>query len=172
MNPEEDTRIKVKNLRIINFIILLILLCSAVSAADRSLVLLTVSETGDTKIGGTANLDLEKKPGSGRIFIDSFPLTKLDTQISTRFANEIACQQLEKNCNRYDFFYTIRADTSIVGGPSAGLGIALLTGASLLNLDPITDVTVTGTINSGGIVGPVGGMYQKVYAAQEKKYQE
>ena len=41
--------------------------------------LLTVSESSNGTItrGGTADLHLAIKPGTGRIFIDSFPLSKL-----------------------------------------------------------------------------------------------
>ena len=85
--------------------------------------LLTVAESSDNSTpehGGVADLYLVIKKGTGRIFIDSFPLSKLDTQITTRFASEIACDFLDKDCSQYDFFYTIRANSAIVGGPSAG----------------------------------------------------
>ena len=111
---------------------------------------------------------LELKPGSGRVFIATFPFTKLDTQISTRFAKEIACSVVKTNCDRYDFFYTIRADSSIVGGPSAGGAITALTTMLLENKEVPENMAMTGTINAGGLIGPVGGIHQKILAAQEK----
>jgi len=129
--------------------------------------LLAVSQTKDGYEGSSADLYLEIKQGTGRVFIETYPLTKLDTQISTRFAREIACKYVDTDCDNYDFFYTIRADSSIIGGPSAGSAISALTIAMLDNIVLDKDITVTGTINSGGIIGPVGGLKEKINAASE-----
>jgi uncharacterized protein len=129
--------------------------------------LLAVSEVYGKEVGAIADLYLEIKPGEGRVFIDTFPLTKLDTQLSTRFAKSIACNFLDKDCSNYDFFYTIRARSSIVGGPSASGSIAVLTVALLDNLKLNDKTAMTGTINSGGIIGPVGSIAAKVIAANK-----
>ncbi len=138
--------------------------------------LLAVSERSEGNItGATADLFLEIKPGEGRVFIDTFPLTKLDTQISTRFAKEIACDLLNRNknvfgkidCNDHDFIYTIKSNAPIIGGPSAGAAISLLTITSLSNLNVDQSVSITGTINSGGFVGVVSGIKHKIDAASE-----
>jgi len=136
--------------------------------------LLTVSESanGSVQRGGTADLFLAIKPGTGRIFIDSFPLSKLDTQITMRFASEMACDFLNIDCSRYDFFYTIRAQTAIVGGPSAGAAATVLTVAMLDNQNMRSDVIMTGTINSGYFVGPVAGISAKTLAAQNHGYKK
>ena len=131
------------------------------------MTLLAVSETENGYVGGTADLYLDIKPGSGRIFLETFPFTKVDTQMSTRFANEIACDHLDIDCSQYDFFYTLTAHSSIIGGPSAGAAIATLTSAMLLGLDIDEDVAITGTINSGGLIGPVGGLKEKVGAGSK-----
>jgi predicted S18 family serine protease len=149
------------------YLLFLILLISPVYAIKGDLKLLAVSEQGDGYIGSLADLELEIKQGSGRIFIDSFPLTKLDTQISTRFAKEVACDYLDMNCNNYDFFYVIRGSASLIGGPSAGSALTTLTIALLENEKIKDDVVITGTINSGGFIGPVGGIKEKIIAAQE-----
>lgn len=136
----------------------------SVSAETYHTTLLTVNQ--DTYEGGTADLYLEIKPGSGRIFIDTFPISKLDTQFSTRFANDIACDFLDVNCEQYDFFYTIKADSSVVGGPSAGAAIAMLTIGALDHQPIAQDVAMTGTINSGSLIGPVAGILGKASAAE------
>ncbi len=129
------------------------------------LVLLAVSETDTGYIGKTADLFLEIQPGEGRVFIQTYPVSKIDTQISTRFANSIACKITEKDCSKYDFFYTIKSDSSIIGGPSAGAPITLLT-IALLNDEKYDEkIAMTGTINSGGLIGPVGGVKEKIEAA-------
>jgi uncharacterized protein len=152
--------------------LLLILTLPYAFAETGHITLLTVGENGNETFGGTANLYLEIKPGTGRVFIDSFPLTKVDTQISTRFAKEVACNFLETDCSNKDFFYTIRAKSSIVGGPSAGAAITVLT-VSMLDNAPLNEKTVmTGTINSGGIIGPVAGIKEKSQAAKNAGFEK
>lgn len=148
-------------------VFILLLLIPLVSAKQASMKLLAVKETNKGYEGSPADLYLETKDGSGRVFLDTFPLTKLDTQISTRFAKEIACNYVNADCSRFDFIYTIKADSSIIGGPSAGAAIAALTISVLRNLEINEEVTVSGTINSGGLIGPVGELKAKVDAGSE-----
>ncbi|MBI2548815.1 hypothetical protein HYW21_05690 [Candidatus Woesearchaeota archaeon] len=130
--------------------------------------LLAVTELGDTFQGSPADVYLEIQPGNGRIFIDTFPLTKLDTQISTRFAKEIACRTAEVDCSTKDFFYTIRAESGIIGGASAGAALTVLTVALLEDYPIDESVAITGTINSGGFIGPVIGLTAKIDAAAQE----
>jgi uncharacterized protein len=145
---------------------------TAAYSGSGQISLLTVSESANStqERGGVADLYLTIKPGTGRIFIDSFPLTKVDTQITTRFATELACDFLDMDCSGLDFFYTIRARSAIVGGPSAGAAATVLTVALLdeKKLDPGT--IMTGTINSGNLIGPVSGISAKTLAAQEQGF--
>jgi len=128
--------------------------------------LLAVSEENGTLKGSVADLYVEVKPGSGHVFMETFPLTKLDTQISTRFARNIACSELNIDCSKYDFFYVIRANAPIVGGPSASGAIAALTYIELAGLSVKENISMTGTINSGALIGPVGGLKEKISAAK------
>jgi len=156
--------------KIILLIILILLSISVVSAINEnqdSITLLAVSESDNgTLSGSTASMHLQIKPGTGAIFIESYPASKIDTQVATRVANEIACEFSDKDCNDYDFFYTIRADSPIIGGPSGGGATAVLTLAVLENLKIRKDVAMTGAISSGGVIGPVAGIPEKVMAAQ------
>ncbi len=138
-----------------------------VFGASGEISLVTVGESFDgEKIGGVADISLKVKPGSGKVFIDSFPFTREDTQVSVRFAKDIACNFLELDCSVLDFFYSIDIGSTHVGGPSAGAAISALT-ISVLNNEVLDDsVVVTGTINSGGIVGPVSGLREKAVAAR------
>jgi len=148
-------------------LLIIFLLLIPIASAQGHIKLLAVKETPDGYEGSLADLYLDIKPGSGRVFLDTFPLTKLDTQMSTRFAKEIACDYLNLDCSNYDFFYTITADSSIIGGPSAGSSITLLTIAVLEKNKIDEEVVVSGTINSGGLIGPVGGLKEKITAAAE-----
>lgn len=128
--------------------------------------LLAVSEVENGEIGGIADLFLEINPGSGRVFLETFPLTRIDTQVSTRFAKEIACEFSKIDCDNFDFFYTITAESAIIAGPSAGAAITVLTVSLLDGLSLKEDVAITGTINSGGLIGSVGGLKAKIEAGK------
>jgi len=157
-------------------IIILVILFAGVATAyykEDSIGLLTVLEGANSTIaetGGTAELHLVIKDGTGRIFIDSFPISRMDTQITTRFAAEIACDFLDIDCLAYDFFYTIRADSALVGGPSAGAAATVLTVTLLDDKKLDNTIIMTGTINSGNLIGPVAGINSKLIAAQNKGY--
>lgn len=149
-------------------VLLSLLIFPNVLAKQGHMKLLAVKENGDGSYeGGTADLYLEIKPGSGRVFLETFPLTKTDTQMSTRFAKAIACDFIGKDCSNIDFFYTITADSAIIAGPSAGAALATLTVAMIDNLPLDENYAITGTINSGGLIGPVGGLKAKVEAAKK-----
>lgn len=149
----------------LSILFFLILILPFVFANSGNMKLMAVTNPDENARGSMANMNLEIKEGNGRIFIDSFPLSKLDTQISTRFAKEVACNFLERDCSRYDFFYTIRSDSALVGGPSGGAATTVLTIAVLENLHIDEYTSMTGTINTGGIIGPVGSITEKTQAA-------
>ncbi|MEA2037784.1 MAG: S16 family serine protease, partial [Nanoarchaeota archaeon] len=153
--------------KLILFLFLILLVVPIIEAKQGHMKLLAVKEVNDDYEGAIADLYLEIKDGTGRVFLDTFPLTKLDTQISTRFAKDVACSYLDMDCSNYDFIYTIKADSSIVAGPSAGGAITILTAALLEDYQLDNGVSITGTINSGGIIGTVGGIKEKIDAASE-----
>ncbi|MBI1935968.1 hypothetical protein HYS31_06010 [Candidatus Woesearchaeota archaeon] len=150
------------------FVILNLILIPGAFAKQGHMKLLAVRETESGSLeGGIADLYLEINPGSGRVFLETFPLTRTDTQMSTRFAKAIACDAIDNSCDDVDFFYTITADSPVVAGPSAGAAIAVLTIALLEDMKLNEDYAITGTINSGGLIGPVGGLKAKVEAAKK-----
>ncbi len=150
---------------LIAILFLLLIPCSFAQPIGH-IKLLAVSEA--TQTGSTADLYIKTQAGSGGVYIETFPLTKLDTQLSTRFAQQIACDFLEKDCTTVDFFYTIRSDATILGGPSAGAAIAAATVAMLDNSEMNDSVAISGTINVGGLIGPVGSLASKIAAAKQQ----
>ncbi|MBW2969940.1 hypothetical protein KY309_02685 [Candidatus Woesearchaeota archaeon] len=151
------------------WVIIFLLLSSVVVANDvisnGNITLLALMERDGVKSGTVAHLFLELRPGSERVYLETYPMTKVTTQASLRFAQQVACKEVNVDCSKYDFLYTIRAMPGIVGGPSAGSAATFLTAAMLLNKSIPDDLAMTGTINSGGIIGPVGGLKYKVEAA-------
>ena len=158
----------IKGFRLLIIVALLLVVIPSTIAIQNAgnIKLLAVYHEGNKFSGSPADLQLEIKPGDGRVFIETIPLSKVDTQISTRFAKQIACKFAEVDCRQYDFFYTIKSAAGIVGGPSAGSAIAVLTATMLMDLNLKEDVTISGTINSGELIGPVGSLKEKIDAAK------
>lgn len=136
-----------------------------VLAQEGHINLLALVEQDSNRSGAVVDLFLEVKEGNDRVFLETVPLTKITTQISMRFAKQIACKELEHPCSRFDYFYTIRGFPGVVGGPSAGAAATVLTMSVLQNVDIDPSIAITGTINSGGVIGPVGGVKEKIEAA-------
>ena len=151
-------------------IFLVVLLSNFTLASKDRIKLLAVSDAQEGELKGSiADLYLTIKPGSGGVYLDTYPLTRLDTQISTRFAKEFACKEMNYDCDKNDFFYTIKSGSTMVGGPSAGSAMTVLTIAVLENWNMNDNIAITGTINSGGLIGPVGGLKEKIDAASQNQ---
>ena len=109
--------------------------------------------------------------GSGRVFVDTLPLTQIDMQGSARLAVKVASALVENDntCNistsDYDFFFVVRTSAPIIGGPSAGAVMAAATIALLENWTIDNKTIMTGMINPDGSIGPIGGIPQKIDAA-------
>ncbi len=131
-----------------------------------------LATTHDGEGGGLAEAHLEITPGDGRVFVESYPVPETDTILSVRFAKDLACQYTYRDCSDYDFFYLIDSGTTFVEGPSAGSALTALTILTLEDKDFPHDVSMTGTINSGGIVGLVGGINSKIEAAKNHGLKE
>ncbi len=153
-----------------NWVLVALLLCTSASAMTGTVPLLALTEPSNgTQLGSATELMLDVRPGSERVFLETVPLTKITTQVSMRFAQQIACNEFDLDCEDKDFFFAIKAlPGPIVGGPSAGAAATIAVAATLQNASINPKVAITGTINSGGLIGPVGGIEKKKQAAAEK----
>lgn len=135
---------------------------------------LAVGQTSDgTLVGSVARVEAEVLAGgSGRVFVDTRPLSETDMQGSARLAARVAADTLGLDWRDYDYLVAFRSGSTVIGGPSAGgvMGLALTT--ALWNLEhpeaPWTidpGVAATGTINPDGTIGPVGGIPAKASGA-------
>jgi len=69
------------------------------------------------------------------------------------------------NPDNYDYYFVVRTDSPIIGGPSAG-GVMTVAAVSLLKNWELDNQTVmTGMINPDGSIGPIGGITYKIDAA-------
>lgn len=131
-----------------------------------------VAQTENGYIGVTSTVTVTiQSNGSGRVFVDTLPLTQIDMQGSARLAVKVASSLVlnDKNCiinpNSYDYFFVIRTNSPVIGGPSAGAIMTTAVIALLQNWTMDSTTMMTGMINPDGSIGPVGGIIQKVDAA-------
>lgn len=136
------------------------------------LVAVNELDNGEIRGGNLINLTLTTKPGDGNIFIDLGSVKEVDTQISIINSQEIACTLFNLNCNQYDFYYKFEGDSFILKGPSASLAISILVAKTLQKekIDP--KITMTGALNSGGLIGNVGGIDEKIKVAQRNELEK
>ncbi|MEM5820405.1 MAG: S16 family serine protease [Candidatus Aenigmatarchaeota archaeon] len=126
--------------------------------------LLAVDENGN---GVITKLIVEVKNGSGKILVNIENLLFwIDTQNSIRIAKNLAEKITKINTSNLDIIYTIEANASIIGGPSAGSAITIATIAALTQKEFKKDVVITGTIDENGNIGRVGAIKEKCLAAK------
>jgi predicted S18 family serine protease len=119
--------------------------------------------------GSMMNITAEVVPGRGRVLVRTVPLMGIVFQDAANTAVAVARDRTGANLSASDFIFSIEAPGEVpaVDGPSAGALMCLLAIADLreLRLDP--GVTLTGTIEEDGRIGPIGGVLEKARAAKE-----
>jgi uncharacterized protein len=107
-------------------------------------------------------------PGSGEIaFFTSHSLVGKDTQTTGNIALDIAQTKTKISLGNNNLIYDIRANASEVDGPSAGAAMGLLVYSLLSEQKLNPAVGITGTINTDGSIGAVGGIGPKAQIASE-----
>jgi uncharacterized protein len=113
-------------------------------------------------------LKIEAKKGDGRTLTDiENILFFADTQQSIRMARLVAEDITEINCDNYELIYSIKANASIIGGPSAGAALTIGTIKALEGRKVNQSVMITGTINHDGSIGPVSEILEKAEASKK-----
>ncbi len=137
--------------------------------ADSSVTIVApaVQRTSVGLQGVLSYITVVTQEGSGHVYIDTWPLAEVDIQGSARLAVQVAGDVVNKDWREYDFFITVRSDSPIIGGPSAGGAMTVAVIAALQGWSLTPGVVMSGTINPDETVGPVGGLYEKAQAASE-----
>lgn len=118
-------------------------------------------------VGMLIPMRIEIHQGSGKILVNiDDPSFIIDTQDSMRIAVHEASRVTQYNTAGVDVLFSLDTGVTIVGGPSAGAAMAVATAASLINKNIRQDIIITGTIEDGGKIGPVGGIILKAQAAK------
>ena len=128
---------------------------------------LKIPAVNDNNEGVVATLITEVKPGNGLVLVNiNDILADFYTQFSARTAASVASNYTGVNLSNLDVVYQIKANASIVGGPSAGAAMTVATIALLSNKELEENVMITGAINQDGGIERVGAVPQKAEAAK------
>ncbi|MFH1393433.1 MAG: S16 family serine protease [Candidatus Micrarchaeota archaeon] len=117
--------------------------------------------------GGLVNATMKLVPGEGNVFVAISPRTASDTQQSVEdavmFAKAVSGME-ESTC---DILLTFENENmgGYIEGPSAGVAMSVMALSMLENSTLRQDTVLTGSIDSGGHVGAVGGLHEKAKAA-------
>jgi hypothetical protein len=112
-------------------------------------------------------INLTVTSGTGLVSVGGPAIVGNSTVASAGTAAKYATGYLGLNFTKYNFAYTIQANSSNVTGPSAGAAMTLLAISALEHKPLRNDFTITGTINGDGTIGAIGGVYNKVQAAYQ-----
>jgi uncharacterized protein len=131
-----------------------------------------VSQLGTGYIGVISTITVSiQGNGSGRVFVDTLPLTDVDMQGSARLAVKVASALVSTDIRPHlepgncDFFFVVRTTSPMIGGPSAGAIMTIAVIALLENWTLDNNTVMTGMINPDGSIGPIGGIPYKIDAA-------
>jgi predicted S18 family serine protease len=125
--------------------------------------------TGTITQGTMLNISVEIRPGEGRVLVETKPLMGIVFQDAANTAVFVAQNVTGKTLTGSDVIFSVEAQDKIpaVDGPSAGALMTALAIAALTDRQPDFSVTLTGTIDSNGHVGAIGGVVEKAQAAKE-----
>ncbi|MCD6323951.1 MAG: hypothetical protein J7L55_02440, partial [Desulfurococcales archaeon] len=138
-----------------------------VGASEVSMYILAVGESGGRYFGVPTRLDVIVTNGTGVVYLSTEPLAQVDMQASARLAALIASYIVGKDFYKYDFFISVKSNSTIIGGPSAGAAMTVAIVAAFLHVKPNESVVETGMIMPDGTIGPVGGIPEKLQAAED-----
>jgi hypothetical protein len=120
--------------------------------------------------GYVLRADVELAEGQGRVLVNTEVLNGMDIQTSVRTAASVVEALTGASFGNTDIILTITSEVTVdaVDGPSAGAAITVALLAALRRVEVMEGVYMTGTVNSDGSVGKVGGVPYKALAAAEE----
>lgn len=132
---------------------------------EEYMYLLAVGSSDGSYSGVATSLRVSLIPGDGSVYLSIDPLSEIDMQSSLKVASLVAGFVSGADFSSYSVLVRIQSDTPIVGGPSAGAALTTALIALILNVSLSNSVVVTGMIMPDTLVGPVGGIPEKLEAA-------
>lgn len=116
--------------------------------------------------GSLTNITLRITNGTGKVSVIGPENVGSSTLQSANTAAEYASNYTNRSFYDYNFTYEIMGAGENVSGPSAGAAMTMLAISAFEGRPLRNDFTMTGTISPNGTIGEIGGVYDKVSAAQ------
>jgi predicted S18 family serine protease len=126
-----------------------------------------VAVRSDNHLGVIGKVHVVIKEGYGNVLINTYPFVEPNTQYSVREAVKVAENYTNINVSNKDVAIYFDINGTLIGGPSAGAAITAVTIAAIEGKKVRQDVAITGTIEEGGHIGQVGGVFDKAVAAEK-----
>jgi predicted S18 family serine protease len=122
-----------------------------------------------TQNGIMMDVNVEIKPGTGRVLVETRPLMGIVFQDAANTAVLVAGNITGANLSANDVIFSIHAPGAVpqIDGPSAGALMTAVVTAAIENRTLNQSVTLSGTINPDGSVGTIGGIPDKAQAAKD-----
>jgi uncharacterized protein len=119
--------------------------------------------------GTVMSIKVDIRDGTGLVLVNTETPTGVDFQTSAKTAVKVAQQYTATDLSNKDIIFSITSknkdELQAVDGPSAGMAMTVLLVMEIQGM-PINDkVLLTGTIQSDGSIGPIGGVAEKADAA-------
>ncbi|MCC7570794.1 hypothetical protein KO465_05610 [Candidatus Micrarchaeota archaeon] len=119
---------------------------------------------GDAK-GGLLKIYVLVAEGDGNVYTSIDPYIGISTQQSAQNAVELAFKKSGHNLNECNVFYTIPSSARFIDGPSAGALFTCAVYSAITNQTMRDDIIITGSVNTRGSIGSVGGLDGKAKTA-------
>ncbi len=151
-------------MRIILFALFLLPLCVACSGEISHDLVAVVGDGGNT-----VPITIRLVPGPGSEYIRLLPYAGISTQQSIKTALEYSREKSSSEFSGCDVLVDFGELPygEYLDGPSAGAAVAVISYALFENLSIREDAVITGSVDSYGNVGSVGGLYEKAKASVE-----
>jgi predicted S18 family serine protease len=144
---------------------------SIIGQATVPIVAVKTVQSGFTAqyVGEVMQANIELVKGEGRVLVNTQVINGADIQASLRTATAVASQLTNVSFSGTDVILTIEggSDVQLVDGPSAGAALTIGVYAAITGKTPVSNVYMTGTINSDGSIGQIGGVEYKAQAVAE-----
>ncbi len=136
-------------------------------AVERIIPVVSVTNDGEGEID---NLTVKLIPGNNNVLINTNPFLDESLQYSMNKAVAVAKLKLNSGFDR-DYIFDYKAgNAQLIGGESAGVAATVAVIAALQNKTIKKDAVITGTIESDGTIGEIGGIIEKAKAVSEAGY--
>ena len=124
----------------------------------------------DVRYQGTVmNIKVDIRDGTGLVLVNTETPTGVDFQTSAKTAVRVAQSYTNVDLSNKDIIFSITSknkdELQAVDGPSAGMAMTVLLVMEIQGKSIDDKILLTGTIQSDGSIGPIGGVAEKADAA-------